>query len=84
VETPAMSVEHHSLLHEFPQLRERIHALKTSNPKFADLYRQYDETDKEIYRVEEGIETPSDKYTEDLKKRRVLLKDQLYALLQGK
>ena len=78
-----MSIEHHSLLHEFPQLRERIHELKTSNPKFAGLYRQYDEIDKEIYRIEEEIETPSDTYTEDLKKRRVLLKDQLHTMLQG-
>jgi len=79
-----MSIEHHGLLHEFPQMHERIHELKISNPKFAGLYRQYDETDKEIYRIEEQIETPSDKYAEDLKKRRVLLKDQLYAMLQGK
>ena len=78
-----MSIEHHGLLHEFPQLRERIHELKTSNPKFAGLYRQYDEIDKEIYRIEEEIETPSDTYTEDLKKRRVLLKDQLHTMLQG-
>ena len=79
-----MSIEHHGLLHEFPQLRERIHELKISNTRFAGLYQQYDEVDKEIYRIEEEIETPSDKYTEDLKKRRVLLKDQLYAMLQGK
>lgn len=79
-----MSTEHHGLLHEFPQLRERIHELKTSKPKFAGLYRQYDGTDKVIYRIEEEIETPPDQYTEDLKKRRVLLKDQLYAMLQGR
>jgi uncharacterized protein len=84
VETQTMSIEHHSLLNELPQLRERIHDLKSRDPKFASLYRQYDETDKEIYRIEEQIETPSDQYTEDLKKRRVLLKDQLYAMLQGK
>ena len=79
-----MPIEHHSLLNEYPQLRDRIHDLKTRDPKFASLYRQYDETDKEIFRIEEEIETPSDKYTEDLKKRRVLLKDQLFAMLQGK
>jgi len=78
-----MSIEHHSLLSEFPQFRERIHLLKTSNPRFAGLYREYDEVDKEIYRVAEEIETPSDKYTEDLKKRRILLKDQLYVMLTG-
>ena len=78
-----MSIEHHGLLNEFPQFRERIHLLKTSNPRFAGLYREYDEVDKEIYRVAEEIETPSDKYTEDLKKRRILLKDQLYVMLTG-
>ncbi|MCG6968951.1 MAG: DUF465 domain-containing protein [Gammaproteobacteria bacterium] len=75
--------EHHDLLHEFPDYREKIHELKMNNPEFAELYKQYEETDQEIYRIEESFETPSDEYTEELKKKRVLLKDQLYALLQG-
>ena len=79
-----MSTEHHSLLTEFPQYRERIHSLKLKNPTFARLYREYDEVDKQLYRVAEEIETPSDRYTEELKKRRVLLKDELYVLLQGR
>jgi len=45
-----MTVEHHNLLVDFPGLRERIHELKMSNPKFAGLYREYDAVDKEIYR----------------------------------
>lgn len=76
--------DHHSLLTEFPQFRERIHALKISNPRFARLYLEYDELDKEIYRIGQEIETPSDKYTEDLKKKRVLLKDELHVLLQSR
>jgi hypothetical protein len=80
--TRIMATEHHSLLNEFPQYRDRIHDLKTRNPRFASLYREYQEIDKEIFRVAEEIETPSDQYTEDLKKLRVLLKDQLYVLLQ--
>lgn len=79
-----MSTEHHSLLTEFPQYRERIHALKLKNPSFARLYREYDEVDKQIYRAAGEIETPSDRYTEELKKKRVLLKDELYVLLQGR
>jgi uncharacterized protein YdcH (DUF465 family) len=78
-----MTIEHHSLLADFPDLRERIHELKMSNPEFAELYREYDAVDKEVYRIEEEIETPSDRYTEDLKKRRVHLKDQLYVMLTG-
>ncbi len=75
-------IEHHNLPDEFPEFRDRIHELKLRNPQFADLYRQYQDIDKEIYRIEEEIETPSDFYTEDLKKKRVLLKDQLYDLLR--
>jgi len=74
--------EHHDLLHEFPDFRERIHELKMSNPEFAALYKQYEATDQEVYRIEEGFENPSDEYTEQLKKKRVMLKDQLYAMLK--
>jgi uncharacterized protein YdcH (DUF465 family) len=74
--------EHHDLLHEFPEYNDKIHQLKVSNPEFAQLYEQYEATDQEVYRIEEGIETPSDDYTEQLKKKRVLLKDQLYAMLK--
>lgn len=73
---------HHDLGQEFPELKDRVHELKMTNPRFADLYAQYQEVDKEIYRIEQEIETPSDEYTETLKKRRVLLKDQLYELLR--
>lgn len=77
-----MTVESHELAHEFPEYRERIHELKISNHRFAALLDEYDALDREIRRVEQEIETPSDIYTEELKKKRVLLKDELYALLQ--
>lgn len=74
--------EHHRLFEEFPEYKDRIHALKLSNPHFSRLFEEYNKIDKEIYRIEEEIETPSDAYTEDLKKRRLHVKDQLYALLK--
>lgn len=73
--------EHHSLVNDFPELRDRIHELKARNPRFAELFEEYHTVDREVYRIEEQIETPSDHYTEDLKKKRALLKDQLYAML---
>lgn len=78
-----MSIEHHSLLNEFPEYRDRIHELKINNPRFATLYKEYQDVDKEIFRIEEEIETPSDLYTEELKKKRVHLKDQLYDMLRN-
>ena len=73
--------EHHSLAKEFPEYKDRIHEMKIENPRFAKLFENYDEVDKEIYRIEEEIETPSDEYTEELKKKRLFLKDQIYRML---
>lgn len=80
-----MDIEHHrDLAHEFPELKQRIHELKLADAAFRDLYREYQDVDDEIYRIEQEIEARSDAYTEDLKRRRVHLKDQLYAVLTGR
>lgn len=75
---------HHDLAHEFPEFKQRIHELKLVSPEFRQLYDEYQALDKEIYRIEEEIETPSDDYAEELKRRRVRLKDRLYGILTGR
>jgi len=85
--SPITSVElqhHRDLAHEFPGQRERIHELKAESPAFRHLYAVYQTLDNEIYRIEQEIETPSDEYTEALKRRRVRLKDRLYGMLTGR
>ena len=74
--------EHHSLPHEFPEYKDKIHELKISNPEFAKLFEKYESLDKEIYRIEMQIENTSDEYLEGLKIRRVQLKVELYTMLQ--
>ena len=74
--------EHHYLLDEFPEFKQKIHDLKVNNHHFSRLFEEYSKLDKEIYRIEEKIETPSDAYTEELKKKRLLVKDQIYAMLR--
>ncbi|SEP91981.1 hypothetical protein SAMN04488038_102209 [Solimonas aquatica] len=78
-----MTLEKHDLVHEFPEYRERIHTLKTQDAHFARLFAEYHELDHEIRRVEQELETPSDAVVEQLKQRRVRLKDELYRLLQA-
>ena len=75
---------HHDLAHEFPEFKRRIRELKLASPEFRQLYDEYQALDKEIYRIEENIETPSDNYAEELKKNRVRLKDRLYGMLTGR
>ena len=78
-----MQNENHSLVNEFPEHKDRIHDLKTSDRHFAKLFDEYHEVDKEVHRIEQDIQPTSDAYLEDLKKKRLLLKDQLYQLLQA-
>lgn len=76
-----MTVEHHPLVREFPEHREALHRLKLSDTHFARLATEYEDVDKEIVRIEDAVEPASDVVLETLKKRRLLLKDQLYARL---
>lgn len=77
-----MIIEKHDLLHEFPEHKEAIHALKLSNAHFAKLFDEYHELDHEIHRIEQGTENTSDAYVETKKKERLLLKDKLYAMIR--
>jgi uncharacterized protein YdcH (DUF465 family) len=74
--------ESHDLIAEFPEYRERILELKESDNRFSELFEDYHKINNQVIRIEQGLETPSDFYTEDLKKKRLLRKDQLYRLLK--
>ncbi len=78
-----MTLEHHSLIKDFPEYREEIHLLKVGDPKFRALLEEYDQIDKEIYRIEQDIEPVSDDVAKELKARRVLLKDDIYRRIQA-
>ena len=49
-----MQVEHHDLHHEFSELTDVIHALKTSHHHFSKLFDEYHHLTKEVERLEEG------------------------------
>lgn len=74
--------EHHDLVHELPEYRDKIHEMKQNNTHFAKLFDEYHEVDHEVRRIEQEIETPSDEYTEELKKKRLSLKDELFGMLK--
>lgn len=74
--------ESHDLFHEFPEYKDRIAELKIADPRFAQLYDEYHAVNDEVERIELQIETPSDFYTETLKKKRLHLKDEIYVILR--
>jgi uncharacterized protein YdcH (DUF465 family) len=76
-----MIVEHHDLAHEFPEYKERIHQLKMDNAHFARLFEEYNELTKRIEALENNGMPIADESLEEMKKQRLALKDQLYAML---
>jgi uncharacterized protein YdcH (DUF465 family) len=74
--------EKHDLVHEFPEYKDKIHELKTTDQRFARLFEEYHELEHEVRRIEEGNESTSDEYLEERKKLRLNLKDQLFHMLQ--
>lgn len=71
----------HELHEEFPEHDARIHELKESNPHFAKLMDDYHEVNRAVHRAETHVE-PIDQFAEeDLRKKRMVLKDELYRML---
>ncbi|TGD74234.1 DUF465 domain-containing protein [Mangrovimicrobium sediminis] len=76
-----MSVEHHDLHHEFPELNDRIHELKTSDAHFRKLFEEYHELTRDIEKMEDEVTPVATRTEEEAKVRRVHLKDELYRML---
>jgi len=74
--------EKHDLIHELPEHKDRIHELKMNNKHFEKLFIKYHDLDHQVRRIEEGVETPSDDFVEELKKERLFLKDELFEMIQ--
>ena len=76
-----MSVEHHDLHHEFPELNDKIHEMKTNNNHFRRLFDEYHELTTQVENMEKEVTPVSSMTEEEAKKRRLHLKDELYAML---
>jgi uncharacterized protein YdcH (DUF465 family) len=71
----------HELPDEFPQEAPFIERLARTNHEFGRLAAGYDEVNRQIYRVESEQQPTSDEVLEELKKRRLKLKDDIAAML---
>jgi uncharacterized protein YdcH (DUF465 family) len=76
-----MSVEHHDLVHEFPELKDRIHEMKVGDTHFRRLFEEYHELTRSIEKMEDEVTPVTTAIEEGAKVRRLHLKDELYRLL---
>jgi uncharacterized protein YdcH (DUF465 family) len=77
-----MSNTPHELNEEFPEFAAKMTALKTSNAHFARLAEKYHELNRTIHRAETLVEPMEDLAMDTLRKQRMKLKDEIYAMLR--
>lgn len=65
----------------FPEYRELITQLKTTDHHFSRLFDQHNALDQQIQNTESRIEAATPEEIEILKKEKLQLKDQLYSIL---
>ena len=77
-----MSHTPHDLHAEVPDAADALHALKIGNEHFGKLAAQYHDVNREIHRIDSGIEPASDERTEALKKERLSILDQVAVMVK--
>jgi len=78
-----MSHTPHELHDEFPELADKITELKTSDAHFAKLADEYHELNRAVHRAETNVEPVEELAEVDMRKKRAVLKDQLYSMLKA-
>ena len=78
-----MDLLNHGIAHEFTEHLDKMRALKTSNTHISSLFSHYDEDNHAIAKFELGDGAISDDGLEDLKKRRLKTKDEIYGMLKA-
>lgn len=66
----------------FPEYRDLITQLKTTDNHFSRLFDEHNAADQRIKNMESGIDMATPDEIEVLKKEKLQLKDQLYAILK--
>ncbi|MDO5055526.1 YdcH family protein [Pasteurella oralis] len=66
----------------FPEFRDLISKLKIEDAHFSRLFDKHNELDQRIKNIESHIELGTPIEVENLKKEKLRLKDELYAILK--
>ena len=76
-----MELLNHDLAHEFPHLVGKMRSLKLSSSRFLHLFNEYDEVNNSITKLEQDGLVIGDEAFENLKKKRLKIKDDIYHML---
>ena len=71
----------HELHEEFPEYAQKLTELKTTNAHFAKLADDYHEINRAVHRAETNVEPVEELAEVEMRKKRALLKDEIYRML---
>lgn len=71
----------HDLITEFPNQTTELRDLKVTNAHFAKLAERYNEINKRIHQAETLVEPVSPEHEIELRRERMVLKDQIARIL---
>ena len=77
------AMEKHDILHEFPDMKDKVHELKISDAHFRKIFDEYHEVDHEIHSIETGATPTDDAHLNELRMTRVHLKDDIFNILNA-
>lgn len=77
----SMNIDKHDLAHDLPEHKDSIHELKMHNAHFARLFKEYHTLTHEIHGIETSDVNVGDDTFEEMKVRRMRLKDELYQMI---
>ena len=76
-----MSHTPHELAEDFPEHAAAIHRLKETDAHFRKLVDRYHDINRAIHRAETRVEPTDDFHEEAMRKRRLMLKDEIAGAL---
>ncbi len=73
----------HDLLTEFPADRAKIEALKGTDAHFARLVSEYQDLNRAVYDAASRLAPTDEAHEEEMRRKRLALKDEIRRMLQA-
>ena len=75
---------YHDIAHDFPELKQALSVLKTSDAQFKGMFEKYEAISNGLRQAQEGAGVMSDQYAAAMRQQRHALKTDLFLMLKMK
>ncbi len=75
---------HHDIVHDFPDLKQALFALKASDDQFKGMFQKYEAISNGLRQAQGGAGVMSEQYVTAMRQQRQSLKTDLFLMLKMK